>query len=47
MLLYENLVYYLIVGDNFNFTMLENTDTRIGSSQIDTNTRCFLGHFYL
>ena len=36
---------YLIVGDNFDFSMLENTDARIGCSQINTNCGSLGGHF--
>ena len=28
---------YLIVGDDFNFAMLENTDARVGGSEINSD----------
>jgi len=33
----------LVVGDDFDFTMLEDTYARVGGSEIDTDG----GHFYL
>ena len=36
----------LIVGDNLHFTMLKYSYTRVGCTQIDTNTGCFFGHDY-
>jgi len=33
----------LIVGNDFNFAVLENSDTGIGSSQINSNSKTSLG----
>jgi hypothetical protein len=36
----------LVIGDNLDLSMLENTDARVRSTQVNTNCGC-LGHFLL